>query len=53
MVAAVVPLARKHNLTVYDACYLELAIRLGLGLATLDTRLMEAATECGIAVSTA
>ena len=29
-------LARAHRLTAYDACYLELALRRGLPLATLD-----------------
>ena len=32
-------LARAERLTTYDAAYLELAIRLGLPLATLDRRL--------------
>jgi predicted nucleic acid-binding protein len=32
----VVPLAQAHGLTVYDACYLELALRRSLPLATLD-----------------
>jgi predicted nucleic acid-binding protein len=41
--AAVLALARRHGLTVYDAAYLELAQRLGLPLATLDTDLVQAA----------
>src|SRR5262245_60183653 len=32
----VLRLARTHNLTTYDAAYLELALRRGLPLATLD-----------------
>ena len=36
-------LARHHCLTLYDAAYLELAIRLGLPLATLDSELIAAA----------
>jgi predicted nucleic acid-binding protein len=36
-------LALKHRLTLYDACYLELAKRLGAQLATLDGRLAAAA----------
>jgi len=36
-------LARRHRLTVYDAAYLELAVRRGLPLATLDGSLVEAA----------
>ncbi len=37
-------LADKHSLTVYDATYLELALRRALPLATLDTDLRAAAT---------
>jgi predicted nucleic acid-binding protein len=40
---SVLTLARRHRLTVYDAAYLELAMREGLPLATLDTALMRAA----------
>jgi predicted nucleic acid-binding protein len=36
-------LAQKHKLTSYDAAYLELAIRRGLPLATLDSDLVAAA----------
>jgi predicted nucleic acid-binding protein len=36
-------LALKHRLTLYDASYLELALRLGSQLATLDARLAAAA----------
>ena len=39
----IIPLARRHMLTVYDASYLELAIRTAAPLATLDTRLVAAA----------
>ncbi|HTU22754.1 MAG TPA: type II toxin-antitoxin system VapC family toxin [Gemmataceae bacterium] len=42
------PLARLHDLTVYDAAYLELAVRLGLPLASLDTHLKEAAAAAGV-----
>lgn len=41
-------LARRHNLTVYDAGYLELAIRRGLKLATNDSRLAAAADLHGL-----
>jgi predicted nucleic acid-binding protein len=40
---AVLALARTHCLTVYDAAYLELALRLGATLATLDRQLARAA----------
>jgi ribonuclease VapC len=41
-------LAARANLTVYGAGYLELALRLGLPLASLDTRLSQAATAGGV-----
>jgi predicted nucleic acid-binding protein len=41
-------LARKHNLTAYDAAYLELALRADCKLATLDTALARAAEEYGL-----
>lgn len=41
-------LARKANLTICDACYLELAIREQLPLLTLDRALIKAAKNCGI-----
>jgi len=41
-------LADKHRLTVYDATYLELALRLSLPLATLDEDLRSAAEREGI-----
>jgi predicted nucleic acid-binding protein len=41
--AAVLTLARRYRLTVYDASYLELAQREGVLLATLDTDLVNAA----------
>jgi predicted nucleic acid-binding protein len=43
-------LARAHNLTSYDASYLELAMRRGLPLATLDAKLKNAATAVGVAM---
>ena len=42
-------LARRHVLTVYDAAYLEVAVRRSLPLATLDRRVHEAASALGIA----
>ncbi|MBD2505706.1 type II toxin-antitoxin system VapC family toxin [Nostoc muscorum FACHB-395] len=45
---ATLNLARQEGLAAYDAAYLELALRLQLPLATLDTRLAEAATRCGV-----
>jgi predicted nucleic acid-binding protein len=42
--------AREHNLSAYDAAYLELAIREGLPLATLDDDLREAAKAVGVKI---
>jgi predicted nucleic acid-binding protein len=41
-------LARKHSLTAYDAAYLELAIRRGIPLASLDGALNKAALASGV-----
>jgi len=46
----VLPLARAHKLTVYDALYLELAERRGMELASLDGALVEAAKKVGVTV---
>jgi predicted nucleic acid-binding protein len=43
-------LARAEHLTVYDASYLELALRLGAELATLDDALARAARRRGLTV---
>jgi predicted nucleic acid-binding protein len=43
-------LAREHALTVYDAAYLELALRKGLPLATLDNQLHRSAVGLGLAL---
>jgi predicted nucleic acid-binding protein len=47
---AVLALGEKHDLTMYDAAYLELAHRRQLPLATLDTDLRKVAQAEGIAV---
>lgn len=41
-------LARRYKLSAYDASYLELALRAGLPLATLDQRLATAAMAAGV-----
>jgi predicted nucleic acid-binding protein len=46
----VLGLADRHELTVYDASYLELALRLGLPLASLDQNLRRAALSESVAV---
>ena len=43
-------LARAQSLSAYDAAYLELAMRRGLPLATLDDTLKTAAEALGVAV---
>ena len=46
-------LCREHNLTTYDAAYLELAMRLELPLATCDNALIRAAAGCWGAIGSA
>ena len=48
--AAVLTLARRHGLTVYDASYLELAVRHVAPLATLDLTLAQAAQRENISL---
>ena len=43
-------LCRRHRLTAYDAAYLELALRDGYGLATVDADLQRAAKSEGVTV---
>lgn len=45
-----ITLARDEKLTVYDASYLELALRRGLDLATLDSDLANAGRRRGVEV---
>jgi predicted nucleic acid-binding protein len=47
---ASIALAMRHRLTVYDAAYLELAMRRRLPLATLDSDLRKAAKAEGMTV---
>ena len=48
--AEIVALALRHGLTAYDACYVELAHRRQLPLATLDAKLRNACSALGIPV---
>ncbi|MDZ7659439.1 MAG: type II toxin-antitoxin system VapC family toxin [Fodinibius sp.] len=41
-------LARRFGLSAYDGAYLELALREGLPLATLDSELLDAAAATGV-----
>ena len=45
---AILRLARRHRLTAYDASYLDLALRRGAPLATLDDALYRAAAAEGV-----
>lgn len=49
--AAVLRLARQHGLTVYDALYLELALRHRAALATRDAALAAAARAEGVVLA--
>ena len=44
----VLPLAREYGLSAYDAAYLDLAVRQGAPLATLDSALQKAGRSAGI-----
>jgi predicted nucleic acid-binding protein len=44
----VLPLARAHGLSAYTAAYLELSIRHGAPLSTLDEKLRKAANVAGV-----
>jgi predicted nucleic acid-binding protein len=47
---AVLPLAREHQLSAYDAAYLELAKRERMNLATLDLDLQDAGNTLGVPI---
>jgi predicted nucleic acid-binding protein len=46
--ADILHLARAHDLTAYDAAYLELALRRSLPMATLDDKLKSACAAAGV-----
>ena len=50
MMREIVALAREHALSTYDASYLDLAMRSGLSIATLDTGLIKAAQKSRVDV---
>ena len=50
MIKDIFPLARKHKLSSYDASYLDLAMRKGLPIATLDKNLIAAAKRCKVPI---
>jgi predicted nucleic acid-binding protein len=49
--SATLGLARRHRLSLYDACYLELALRRKLPLASFDAALLRAAAAEGVATA--
>ncbi|MBI1322016.1 PIN domain-containing protein [bacterium] len=44
----ILPIARRHRLSTYDAAYLELALRVNLPIVTLDEDLKRAASNAGL-----
>lgn len=46
----IITLGRRHQLTAYDAAYLELAVRTQASLATFDHALRNGATRCGLKI---
>ena len=49
-VSNVLPLAREYDLSAYDAAYLDVAVRRGAPLATLDSTLEKAGRSVGIKI---
>lgn len=43
-------LSERYDLTVYDAAYLDLALREAVPLASLDRKQVAAAAQCGVAI---
>ena len=53
MMKELLALARSNNLSSYDASYLDLAMRKGIPMATLDNKLIEAAKRIDVPILTA
>jgi len=49
-ISNILPVASEHGLSAYDAAYLELALRRGVPLATLDRKLRKAGKQAGVKV---
>jgi len=49
-VSTILPLAREHDLSAYDAAYLDVAVRHGAPLATLDKALQKAGRAAGVKI---
>jgi predicted nucleic acid-binding protein len=50
MLKEILSLAREHELSTYDASYLDLAMRLDLPISTLDTSLLKVAEKCEVTI---
>lgn len=50
MMKELLALARSNNLSSYDASYLDLAMRKGIPIATLDNKLIEAAKRINVPI---
>jgi predicted nucleic acid-binding protein len=50
MTKEILALAREHQLSTYDASYLDLAMRTGLPIATRDSGLIQAAKRCKVPI---
>jgi predicted nucleic acid-binding protein len=49
-VSNILPIAREHGLSAYDAAYQDVAVRHGVPLATLDSALQKAGRKVGIEI---
>jgi predicted nucleic acid-binding protein len=49
-VTRILPLARSYGVSAYDAAYLELSIRHGAPLVSLDGKLRKAARKAGVEI---
>jgi len=50
MTKEIFALAREHKLSTYDASYLDLAMKKGIPIATLDNRLISAAKRSNVSI---
>lgn len=50
VMTSILTLAREYNLSAYDAAFLDLALRFGVPLATLDVDLRKAAVKVGVVI---
>ena len=50
MIKEIFALAREHKLSTYDASYLDLAMKKGVPIATLDNRLITAAKRSNVSI---